>query len=227
MKIAILLPGYPRKYMTACETLKAPYVDKYDCDFFIHAWYPAQGIEDANIYSGYINAFKPKKFLLEKQILFDPSTTPNKWNMLLQNVISQFYSLKIVNSLKTQYEQENNFKYDVVMRMRPDIRLNRPISPLDIDRNCINLYNWTVLGFGHLGLSDVFAMGTSELMDIYCDLYSNIKYYLTEDATYNMSDGDKQRPEYLMRHHLLTAKKLSLKTFHHNDIADRSFEFVR
>jgi hypothetical protein len=225
MRIAILLSGYPRNYMTAYESLKAPYMDKYQCDFFIHSWYK-DGNFDVNSYAGYVNTFKPVKFFLEKQITFDTSTQRDKWDLLLQNTLSQFYSVGAANMLKSKYEDENNFKYDLVMRMRPDLHLIRPIDPTQVDKNCIGLYKWTELGFGFMGLSDVFAIGPSNLMDVYADFYSKIKYYIEEDKTYNIPD-DKTRPEYLLRQHLVTANNLPLQFFYHNDQTDRSWNFVR
>ena len=211
--------------MTAYESLKEAYMDKFQCDFFIHSWYAPDKF-DANIYSGYINTFKPVKFLLEKQIIFDSSTQKDMWNRLLQDTLSQFYSMGTANVLKSNFEEENGFKYDLVMRMRPDLKLIRPIDPLEIKPKHIGLYKWTELPFGPLGLSDVFAMGPSDLMDTYADFYPKIRYYLDEDRTYNIPDG-KTRPEYLLRHHLITASKLPLQFFYHNDQIDRSWVFVR
>jgi hypothetical protein len=223
MRIAILLPGYPRKYMVAYESLKAAYLDKYQCDFFIHTWYEADKFDIAT-YSGYMDKFKPLKFMAERQVIFDHSTKKDKWGLLMQNVLSQFYSLKVANFLKSKFELENNFKYDYVIRMRTDLKITRHIDIKDVMPNHIALYKWTELDFCDWGLSDVFAIGPSNLMDTYADFYTKIKYYLEEDTTYNIPD-DKTRPEYLLKQHLITANKIPIQYFYHNDLRDRSWVF--
>jgi hypothetical protein len=225
MRIAILLPGYPRKYEVAYESLKAEYLDKHQCDIFMHSWYDTEKI-NIGVYSGMMDLFKPTKMLLEKQIIFDTSTERDKWHLLLQNTLSQFYSLYRANLLKCDYEKENGFKYDYVIRMRTDLRITRPINIDHIQPNCIAMYNWTELTFGFMGLSDVFAIGPSNLMDVYCDFYTKIKYYLTEDIRYKIPD-EKTRPEYLLRYHLLGANDLKLQIFWHGDQSDPSFQLVR
>lgn len=225
MRMAILLSGYPRKFETAYESLKEPYLNKYKCDFFIHTWCPDQDF-DAAVYAKYIDLFKPVKFMLEKQIIFDPSEERDPFGLKIQNTISQFYSLWMSNMLKCKQEEEMTSKYDLVMRMRPDLKITRPINLEDVDQDSISMYNWTVLPFGSWGVSDVFAVGPSNLMNIYAHFYARIGYYLNEDKTYDIPDY-KTRPEYMLRHHLLTANNLKLKMFYHNDIADRSFELIR
>lgn len=225
MRIAILLSGYPRKYDVAYQSLKAPYIDKHQCDVFVHSWYAPEKV-DNSVYAGLIDTFKPTKMLLETQRIFDTSTQRDQWNLLLQNTLSQFYSLYKSNQLKCDYENENGFKYDFVIRMRTDLRIKRPIEVSEISPNRLAIYNWTQLSFGYMGVSDVFAIGPSNLMDVYTDFFTKIKYYVHSDQTYNIPDG-KTRPEYLLRHHIMTANTLPLQIFWHGDQTDPSFELVR
>lgn len=225
MRIAILLSGYPRKYDIAYESLKAPYLDKHQCDVFVHSWYAPEKVDNST-YAGFIDTFKPIKMVLETQRIFDTSTQRDKWNLLLQNTLSQFYSVYRANQLKCEYESENSFKYDFVIRMRPDLRVTRPIEVEKIDPQFIAIYNWTQLNFGHMGLSDVFAIGPSNLMDIYANFFMKIKHYVDFDQTYNIPD-EKTRPEYLLRHHLVTANRVPLQVFWHGDQTDPSFQLVR
>ena len=225
MRIAVLLPGFPRNYAVAKESLRVPYLEKHQCDFFIHSWHYPDKFPEAK-YMEALSLFNPTKILIEKQIVFDTSTQRDQWGLLVQNTISQFYSVYRANQLKCEHEAVNNFKYDLVIRMRTDLRIVRPIPAEEVQPNVIGMYQWTQLGFGHMGLSDVFAIGSSKLMDVYASFAHNIPNYLSNDPTYNIPDG-KTRPEYLLRHHLLTANNVPLQIFWHGDQTDPSFHLER
>jgi hypothetical protein len=85
-------------------------------------------------------------------------------------IISMFYSIYRSNSLKREYELLNNMKFDKVIRIRFDSNFqNKNLDLNDILGNlCIPSGNdW--LG----GINDQFAVGSSQDMDVYCDLYNS------------------------------------------------------
>jgi hypothetical protein len=224
MKIAILLSGQPRQIKIGHESLKF-YTEKYDCDVFIHTWFDEQF--PSSVYNDMLELFKPKKILIENQITFDKTGAQDpRWRTTLQNLLSMYYSIFMANQLKSLYEEECEFKYDFVIRMRTDIKLKRPIEIEKIEKGKIALYNWTETGYNDRGVSDIFAIGESSLMDVYSNVYSNIPFYLNDDKTYNINDT-KMRPEYVLKHHLKTANKLSLQFFWHGDVSDPSWYLIR
>jgi len=225
MKVAIIIPGQPRNIQIAYNSLKAPYLDKHDCDFFIHTWFDEKFPLD--IYGKMIELFKPKKFLVEQQIKFaEKDVKDPTWNTPLQNLLSMYYSMYMGNQLKSLYEEEQKFKYDFVIKMRSDLQIHRPIELEKIEPGKLALYNWTQLAYNDIGSSDVFAVGPSDIMDIYSDLYSKVLYYLYEDPTWNIRDP-KMRAEYILNHHLKTVNKIPIQIFWHGDQTDPSFHLIR
>ena len=202
MKVAIIIPGQPRNILVAYDSLKAHYSEKYDCDFFIHTWFDTNF--SFRVYDDMINLFKPKKILIEEQIIFDKEGRKQApWNTPLQNLLSMYYSMFMGNQMKCQYEEEKGFKYDFVIKMRSDLKIHRPIPLEEIQKDKLALYKWTQLGY--TGSSDVFAVGSSKIMDIYSDLYNKVMYYLDSDPTWQINEP-KMRAEYILLHHILSNK---------------------
>jgi len=96
----------------------------------------------------------------------------------------QLYKLYKCNLLKKQYEVENNFKYDVVIRIRPDVIFVDNIDLSDI--NSISHIN-----FGRTGsywpnrIFDIFFYSNSDNMDI----LSNTFMELEENINYDLDNG--------------------------------------
>lgn len=225
MKMAILLSGQPRSINTCYESLKKFYLDKYDCDIFIHTWFDDKF--PSSIYGEYINLYKPVRFFGEKQIIFDSQGIKDPtWHVTLQNILSQYYSIFMSNQLKLSYETTNEVKYDIVMRIRSDLQIIRPIEIEKIETGKLALYYWTQETCNDMGSSDVFAIGPSDIMNVYCDLYNKVLYYLYEDPTYVIRHP-KMRQEYILNHHLKTVNKLPIQLFWHGDITDRSFNLIQ
>jgi hypothetical protein len=83
-------------------------------------------------------------------------------------------SIYLANELKKKYETQNNFKYDCVIRCRFDITVDIKIKFEDYDTN--NIY---VINPGdhnpNTKINDWFAFSSSKNMDVWCDLFNNIK----------------------------------------------------
>ena len=82
-------------------------IEPNNADVFIHSWNTE--FEDL-----LVDLYKPKKHIVEKQIIFDENSI-NK-----NSIPSRWWSNSVVMNLKRQYEEENNFKYDWVMLYRFD-----------------------------------------------------------------------------------------------------------
>lgn len=104
------------------------------------------------------------------------------------NCVNMFYKIMKCNELKTQYEIKHNFKYDIVVRLRTDTPFQKPVI-FSEEKDKIFIPN--NLDFG--GICDQFAYGSSDLMNIFCDLFPNIKRYFDE--------GCKFHPETLLKYH--------------------------
>jgi hypothetical protein len=96
-----------------------------------------------------------------------------------QNYFGQFYSVYKSNELKNLYEKENNFIYDIVIRIRfgmvvdsGPIYLHKyysehimfvPVSFCGFDARCNPFIN-------DISFCDHWAIGSSSNMNIYCDV---------------------------------------------------------
>jgi hypothetical protein len=111
--------------------------------------------------------------------------------------IPNFYGINKCNELKKMYENKNNFKYDIVIRMRPDLMINSRI-PDKVFQNTNFLYH----SHPHENkISDKFAISNSKNMDYYANLWSKLPEYWKKP----LGDGNPQNyrvGERLVRYHM-------------------------
>jgi hypothetical protein len=189
-KIALLYSGQPRHvkecYQNHLETFYKANPDD-EIDVFAHIWYdPAwvgtffwdqykdRGRWEADLKDFMQDNWKPKGIVFEEPKEFIPEgiEPDSRFPHPVNNIISMFYSLDQVNSIKKRYEEKNGFKYDCVIRLRTDEFFKTPIGKIaDYDLNSVNVLNeWAHIEYG---INDHFAFGSSELMDKYLDVYTN------------------------------------------------------
>lgn len=177
MRIALCLSGQARNVKQGYEYVKKNLLDGNDVTVFCHAW-ESPSVADIELY-------KPAALMIEKPLTNDlskytrvPPPQPNwkvkdparaAWNLM--------YSLKVANELKRVYEDENNMKFDWVIRSRYDFALNTPIPFDELDNTKLYIPNCRMTPARDFG-NDQFAFSSSENMDKYADGFSNIdKHY--------------------------------------------------
>jgi hypothetical protein len=139
MRIAVCMYGQIRTGNYAYKNILNYFGDNLSsCDFFIHTWNDVnfhrsvQGIylHHLPISQGdvdqFINIYKPKKFLIESQQEFRTYLGKEYGDAKTGELVFQYHSYYHSNRLKQLYELENNFTYDIVIKLRPDI-----IFPID------------------------------------------------------------------------------------------------
>lgn len=87
------------------------------------------------------------------------------------NQAKMFYKMHACNELRKQVEVDRNEPYDVVVRVRPDLDIAVPnLMEYAIDSSATN---WRIYvdGAHGEGLSDLFALGSSDAMDAYCSIW--------------------------------------------------------
>lgn len=154
MKIALCISGQPRTWKQCHGNWFENFHGGHDIDTFFHFW-------DYNTYASRVNVqigrknnpdipiteqekeeivttLKPKKYYFDSRKL-NPTTDrdENLYTKYVKTPIgwwcrSQFYSQWYVSKLRRQYEVENNFEYDFVLRWRTDIMVKRPIHFPDV-----------------------------------------------------------------------------------------------
>jgi hypothetical protein len=82
-------------------------------------------------------------------------------------VFYQLYAIQNANKLRKQYEQDNNFEYDFVVRIRPDFKYldSVDLSNLEFGKIYLPLEN------DHFGYNDRFAIGSREVMEVYMNRF--------------------------------------------------------
>jgi hypothetical protein len=152
-------------------------------DVFIHTWSTDSEEDICDLYS-------PKKSIFQKQMRFDiPSYVKGEFRRK-QNHYSRWYSTKKVIELKSQYEKENNFEYDLVFITRFDVAWQKQFDFSKFDplyfyvANCFQvkpLWGLIPLRYGYPyqkeGLADLWFLSNSSYMETFASLYDHLGEY--------------------------------------------------
>ena len=156
--------------------LKKYVLENNDVDIFIFSW----EVDKLEEFKKYLN---PKKIKLIPQIDFEiPQHIKGTNDKRVIAHYSRWYGVKEVMKLKRQYEEENNFKYDLVVNARFDLCYNKPFDfsclpsnefhiPIHPDRPT---YGWPLENSEIL--DHIFA-SSSENMDNYSNLFDKLNEY--------------------------------------------------
>jgi uridine kinase len=178
MRVALLIAGYLRNYKKTIEFIEKEFKGK-EVDIFLHITKNENtedkyfnNINDSDI--EYITKkLKPISTIIETNYVFNSNTQ-------LNNTINHWSKLYRLNNLKRNNEKALKFKYDLVIRYRPDLEIittnifdikfgNNIIIPSNskIDKDKLNNKE-------DLSLCDALAFGSSKNMDKYFKIYENI-----------------------------------------------------
>lgn len=167
---------------------------KIEIDYFVHTWNynsataghlkqkKTQKLLTKSELDEFKNIVKPKKILIEDKKV---SYSKIRWSQddmpLLGYARSMLYGMSKVTELKTQYEKENNFEYDVCVRIRPDLFFdelgkNAALWSFNIPRdNFIHTVHCGYDGeFPYFYAGDIFYYASSKTFDIINDFYNRI-----------------------------------------------------
>lgn len=226
MKIALCLSGQPRFLDEGYAHIYEHLLSKYSLDCFIHTWWsPDMGGRNINT-TGMANPqgrsyifphntlekmsqyYSPKAFIHESQKSFNIIDgvcfqQPNKTS----SVQSMWYSVKMANQLKSEYEKKNGFVYDIVIRSRTDVMIYKLVLDNLTESDCIYT---DCVGAERDFPNDQLAVSTSHNMDYYASLYDNLISYRNEGFIEFVG-------ERLLRHHI---EKINIKLRYTTDIAN-------
>lgn len=214
MKIALVYSGQPRDikecFPNHWETFWKTN-EGCEVDVFAHMWNDEGGYfwDDHKVRGKWESwqvpfmqeNWRPKGLELEQPKVFESDVfKPDpRFPHPINNTISMMYSLYKANELKKKYEEENNFKYDCVVRLRTDTLFFSKVGPLK-DYDLDYCYVKNVYAHTDYGIDDQFAFSNSENMDKYFDAYENIYD--------NIQDGCAINPETLMGWNLQVRHKV-------------------
>ena len=139
-RIAVCLSGQSRTWKYCVDSIKSFLRDdEYEIDYFIHTWdinnyRPIETIDGSEKYfyksevdtKSYIESYNPKLYKIQSFESFQnklkkiKNPIPYAYNDN-GNMINQMYSFKQSIVLKRIWERKNGFKYDYVIKLRPDL----------------------------------------------------------------------------------------------------------
>lgn len=183
MKIAVCFSGQIRTGVHAAENiLNFLDIKKNNIDFFIHTWdisikkewhfnsiISKRGQKEKYLHteSGYLLLEKLNQHYNFKSVEIENfKDFSNLYLSQFINFSPQWYSWYKSVQLKKKYEELGNFKYDIVIRMRPDIiypkrkKLDNEISHYLNDKE-----KFYVIGYSPIRIDDVFFYSNSKNMD--------------------------------------------------------------
>lgn len=178
MKTAICFSGQARSLQYTYLNLKDYLIDQIpNCDVFI---YIAQDFSSINNFDC-LNYLTPKVLKIEKDVYIDDKNIIHQQRDI-QQYLQMLNSWKCVNQLRLDYERENKFVYDRVIRTRLDINFFEPITgigKLDSEYTYVpDFHNFNcVQGYGK---NDRFVIGNSENITTYSNMIDFIKQYNEE-----------------------------------------------
>ena len=116
-------------------------LSKNDVDVFVHSW----SVDSEDILT---DLYKPKRKMFEPQVDFREIAKKNKHKNLDASHIfySRWNSIKRCVQLKIEYEEDNNFEYDMVMISRFDLLWFTDVIFDDYHSNYFWVSNWNENG---------------------------------------------------------------------------------
>lgn len=206
-KIALCISGYLRTFEDCYPSILENVIQDNNVDIFIHTydkighssgWRSPIDLSE-NINMRFLESLPNLKTLVTEkwddikwQFEKFKKIVPNVTNI---NVIATiFYKIYQCNELKKQYERENNFIYDLVIRMRGDQIFTKKINfDFPLDKILINAYPWgdedyvdhyqlhdeKTMDHENECLNDRFAVGSSSNIDYVSDLYNHFEELIT------------------------------------------------
>jgi|688.fasta_scaffold56004_2 hypothetical protein len=213
MKIAVCVSGQPRTWESCYPRWIEILASQGEVDFFFHLWDyntlpnllstvgDGMKLEDELLSDDektrLIETFKPKKYIFEsrKDIQYWNCNIPVKHQFGAWTK-EQFYSLYYCSLLKRQWELENDFRYDVVIRLRADLwflddfKLNDPVP-----RTLYTSHNGWDEKHGCYRVGDIFYYADSHTFDQVSEFFKFLSYTPT---TYIVSPDQCPPPEVAM-----------------------------
>jgi len=186
VKVALCFSGQPRTWRSCKDTWENIGLYHKNIDVFCHIWdHNTVPNDTTNIkVNTPVNAeeiqelldfLKPKAHIIDSEKQFTPYD-PNQ-AITHPPYLSQYYGVLKAARLKKQYEIVNDFKYDIVVRVRFDSYFPEVIvhDYNQIKKDTLHgfMFNWDV-GMARGRVSDIFWFARSEIYDMVADYYLNV-----------------------------------------------------
>ena len=200
MKTAVCISGQPRFGSFAFQGLVKNMLQSLDCDAFVFLWrLKGQSEDEARaLAESHIGRHIPVRgWSILEQIDFPEKDYAKRMHAgsNIFNIQSMYYSMKMANQLKIDYEKTHGMRYDCAIRARVDASC---LTPMDLTKYqpLLNDYMFVPdVPYFSGGLNDIFAFSSSENMDVMAGLYDRMDdYFYNDKVLFN--------PHVMLLHHL-------------------------
>jgi uridine kinase len=180
MRVALLISGYLRSFKINIPNIKTKILDKFDkVDIYIHI------TKNESTQDKYFNLNHELEDLKWLEEILSPTCliyednyyfSKNKKKNNLYNHWIKFYKLNELRKIN-----EIKFKYDLIIKYRPDLNMiSENVFPDIIENNLVYIPSKSLIDKSKLEnsgddhLCDIFAFGDGESMNKYFDIYHNL-----------------------------------------------------
>lgn len=176
----------PVNYLSTYNSHINSLITPNKADVFIHTW-------DHGGAEHIVDDFSPKSIIIEPQIDFilEANKISNDSSVFgyhqRHHILSRWYSNKKVLELKKEFEEKNNFEYDLVMVTRFDCKYEGKWNLSELNPN--NFYCTGGWGANYNNeLPDLWFISNSKNMDIFSKMYDNLYDTFHENRFDNLSN---------------------------------------
>jgi hypothetical protein len=229
MKIAICISGQPRNYEDGFGELKKWFLDKYDCDVYIHTWKDTttEFTSSHNFtktrhykfteedYQNILDLYNPVSYKFQRPINFDDTNITGNLGFTINGILSAWLSTQ----QSIQQALNSKTQYDLIVKYRFDLQFTDYVSPeCEILNNfenlnpdylhCFSFGTHDDGNFRPTEIDDLINIGGPKVMEVYSQLFSHIIKYCYLDPNHvqwlidKVGDGDVYAHETLLRWHL-------------------------
>lgn len=178
MRTAFCFSGELRSLDMAFPKIERHILSRFpDCDFFVYTWNDDPDLSKMTIFE---NDPRTKTILTEDRITYDEKNynSRKRPEVFIQGMLRQLHCLKRCNDIKKEYENIHNFKYDCVVRMRPDLLpLSHTYIETGIEDWDMKNYMYTSDHDDWFGYNDRLYFSNSENMDYLCSRIDYVDDY--------------------------------------------------
>jgi len=169
MKIALLISGYTRSLKLNIEKIYNFIINGNNVDIFMYL----NNDDDKKYLNKHLDIKEIQSILNPKFIIISDNLNLNS---NYNDIYNQNYKYFILNEKKKEIEYIEKFKYDIVIKFRPDTHLNQKLD-FNIEKNIVyipidsKIDKSKLINKNDNYICDIIAYGKSDIMDKYFDFY--------------------------------------------------------
>ncbi len=212
-RVALCFTGHTRDFIQCYENILNNFItpltnNNCHIDYFCSFW-DSKGNRELNWegnvrFDSIIELIKPKALLIEKfnRSLFIENYNTEKWREYSHlsdrttcgDSVSMWYKIQTCLTLIKQYESISKNKYDIIVRIRPDIIFNNifDVSILSdiFENDVLYIPKWHEKYFEiSKTITDYFAIGNYSVMEQYMSVFNNIDNLISCDSYSHTGEG--------------------------------------